>query len=157
MDCISRNSWKTSVSKVQWTTLRSLFCFGCKEFPWELYSLYSELVENMLTSFCILGCNMSIKLHYLHSHLFRFPDYLGDVSNEQDKWFHQEIRTMEERHQGWWDAQMIVNYCWSTQCECPGASHRRKSQKCGVSDMSQWRNFCFVFRILSFLEFIFGF
>ncbi|GFW62284.1 uncharacterized protein TNCV_912961 [Trichonephila clavipes] len=37
-----------------------------------------ELVESMLSK--ELGCNMSIKIHFLHSHLDRFPQNLGDFS-----------------------------------------------------------------------------
>ena len=40
---------------------------------------YKELVENMLEKYHNLGCNMSIKLHYLHSHLDRFPENCGDL------------------------------------------------------------------------------
>ena len=34
---------------------------------------YAEQVDKMLNSFKTLGCNMSIKVYYLHSHLDRFP------------------------------------------------------------------------------------
>ena len=44
---------------------------------------YSELVNRMLLAFRDLGCNMSIKLHFLNSHLDQFPDNLGAVSDEQ--------------------------------------------------------------------------
>ncbi len=33
---------------------------------------YAELVNNMLTAFRNLGCNMSVKMHYLFSHMDRF-------------------------------------------------------------------------------------
>ena len=44
---------------------------------------YNELVETLLTSLQQLGTNMSITLHFLHSHLTRFPENLGDVSDEK--------------------------------------------------------------------------
>ena len=44
---------------------------------------YAELVNNMLTAFRNLGCNMSIKMHYLFSHMDRFPENLGSMSDEQ--------------------------------------------------------------------------
>ena len=47
---------------------------------------YKEmLANNMLGNFRILGINMNIKVHFLHfhSHLDRFPENLGGVSNEQ--------------------------------------------------------------------------
>ena len=55
---------------------------------------YTELVENMLSSFHRLGCRMSIKVHYLHSHLDRFPENLGDLSEEQGERFHRDLRAM---------------------------------------------------------------
>ncbi|GFU53434.1 uncharacterized protein TNCV_3029391 [Trichonephila clavipes] len=56
-----------------------------------------ELVESMLSNLKELGCNMSIKIHFLHSHLDRFPQNLGDFSEEQGERFHQDLRTIEER------------------------------------------------------------
>ena len=44
---------------------------------------YAEQVNNMLTAFRNLGCNMGIKLHYLFSHMDRFPENLGSMSDEQ--------------------------------------------------------------------------
>ena len=43
----------------------------------------AELVNNMLTAFRNLDCNMSVKMHYLFSHMDRFPENLGSVSDEQ--------------------------------------------------------------------------
>ena len=63
---------------------------------------YKEIVDELLLSLRGLGCRMSIKLHYLHSHLDKFPD-LGDASEEQDERFHQNIKFMEDRYQGRWD------------------------------------------------------
>ena len=61
---------------------------------------YDTRVANMLPAFCNLGYNMRVKLHYLYSHLDRFPENLGAVSDEQGKKFHQDLTTMEERYQG---------------------------------------------------------
>lgn len=47
------------------------------------------------------GCNVSIKLHFLLSHLEHSFENLGYLSEEQGKCFHQGIRTMEERYQGY--------------------------------------------------------
>ncbi|GBP34171.1 hypothetical protein EVAR_30723_1 [Eumeta japonica] len=48
----------------------------------------------------IKGCNMSIELHYLNSHLDQFKNNLGDLSEGQGEHFHQDIETMENRYQG---------------------------------------------------------
>ncbi|KAI6661362.1 hypothetical protein LOD99_9989 [Oopsacas minuta] len=50
---------------------------------------YQNLVEGMLKSFHSLGTRMSIKLHYIYSHLERFPENLGDLCEEQGERFHQ--------------------------------------------------------------------
>ena len=42
---------------------------------------YAKLVNNMLTAFRNLGCNMSVKMHYLFSHMDRFPENLGSMSD----------------------------------------------------------------------------
>jgi len=34
---------------------------------------YEELVNNLLQSYQKLGCNMSLNIHFLHSHLDFFP------------------------------------------------------------------------------------
>lgn len=64
---------------------------------------YVKLVEEMLSNFNKLSCNMSIKIHYLQSHLDRFPENLVDFSKEHGERFHQDIKTIEERYQGRWD------------------------------------------------------
>ena len=77
----------------------------------------------MLRNFQALGAIMSIKLHYLFSHLDYFPDNLGDVSEEQGEQFHQDIKIMEERYQGSWDAYMMSDYCWTLIRDCVGQSY----------------------------------
>ena len=71
---------------------------------------YADLVSNMLIVFKNLGCNMSIKMHYIFSHMDRFPENLGSMSDEQDERFHQDIKEMESRYQGRWDAVMMADY-----------------------------------------------
>jgi len=42
---------------------------------------YQNLVEELLENFKQLGCLMSLKLHFLHSHLDYFPQNLGDYNS----------------------------------------------------------------------------
>ena len=58
---------------------------------------YIELVSDMLNSFKDLGCNISIKVHSLNSHLDHFSKRLGDLSEEQGERFHQDITVMQEK------------------------------------------------------------
>ena len=73
---------------------------------------YKELVENLIVRYAEMKCRMSIKLHYLHSHLDFFRPNLGDVSEEHGERFHQDILAMEKRYQGRWDAAMMGDYIW---------------------------------------------
>ena len=46
---------------------------------------YAELVDNMLTAFKNLGCNISVKMHYLFSHMDRFPEIPSGPERDGDK------------------------------------------------------------------------
>ena len=83
----------------------------------------------MISSLKDLGCNMSIKVHYLHSYLDHILKNLGDLSEKQGERFHQGKRVMQERCQGRWDVTMQANYCWSLQTLCPDYKHSRKFYK----------------------------
>ena len=51
---------------------------------------YKPLVSNVLSAFQHLGCKMSIKVHFLFSHLDKFPENVGSVSDERGEQFHQQ-------------------------------------------------------------------
>ena len=72
---------------------------------------------------------MSIKMHFLSSHLDYFPDNWGDLSEEQGERFHQDIRVMEERYQGRWDVNMLADYCWCLKRNVRASEHKQKSLK----------------------------
>jgi len=74
-----------------------------------------------------MGCNMSLKIHFLDSHLDFFPDNLGAVTDEHGERFHQDISTLEKRYQGQWSARMLDDYCWKMKRDVPDAKHRRQS------------------------------
>ena len=61
---------------------------------------YKEIVAKLLSSLQDMGANMSIKFHFLFSHLERFPESLGNLSDEQEERFHQDIGKMEVRYEG---------------------------------------------------------
>ncbi|KAJ8703931.1 hypothetical protein PYW07_011074 [Mythimna separata] len=88
---------------------------------------YRELVSELLLSYQALGCNMSLKIHFLDSHLDFFPDNLGAASDEHGERFHQDISSMEKRYQGKWSPNMLADYCWTIKRDQPEAKHSRKS------------------------------
>ena len=91
-------------------------------------SNYKELVANLLSSFEDIGAKMSIKVHFLHIYLDRFRENLGALSDKQGERFYQDVKEMEERYQGRWDAVMLADYCWSIKRESV-AIHSHKSLK----------------------------
>ncbi|GBM96609.1 hypothetical protein AVEN_229800-1 [Araneus ventricosus] len=93
---------------------------------------YKSIVEEMIKNFKILGCSMSLKVHFLDSRLDYFPENLGAVSEEQGESFHlvvQDIKEMERRYQGKWNLRMIADHCWMLQRDNPCKVHKRKSDK----------------------------
>lgn len=77
-------------------------------------NLYLGILTNYKFSYILFktGVNMSLKIHFLHSHLDFFPNNLGDESDEHGERFHQQMKAMERRYQGFWDEAMMGDYCW---------------------------------------------
>ncbi|GBN77032.1 hypothetical protein AVEN_23393-1 [Araneus ventricosus] len=55
---------------------------------------YKSIVEETIKNFKILGCSMSLKVHFLDSHQDYFPENLVTVSEKQGERFHQDIKEM---------------------------------------------------------------
>jgi hypothetical protein len=64
--CIKLNS----TERKAWKAFENI----CKNFlSNEKVKNYSEIVRELISSYSAIGCNMSLKLHFLHSHLDFFP------------------------------------------------------------------------------------
>lgn len=50
----------------------------------------------MLHNFKELSCNVSLKIHFLHSYLQYFLEDLSALSEEQGEKFHQDIKCMDK-------------------------------------------------------------
>jgi len=70
---------------------------------------------------------MSLKFHFLESHLDFFSENLGKVSDEHGESFHQDILAMEKWYQGKWTSSMLADYCWTLKRDVPEANYRLKS------------------------------
>ena len=66
-----KSAWKSFKSVV------NFFFLGNRKAP-----NYREIVGELLQSYQDMGCNMSLKIHFLDSHLDFFPDNCGAVSEE---------------------------------------------------------------------------
>jgi len=74
-----------------------------------------------------MGCNMSLKIHFLDSHLDFFPDNLGAVSDEHGERFYKDISAFEKRYQGQRSTRMFSDSCWTIKRNVLDAKHRMKS------------------------------
>jgi len=116
----------TTVEKNAWTSFKSVvskFLGNTKDPD------YKSIVADLMKNLQLLGCNMSIKLHFLNAHIDYFPENLGSLSEEQGERFHQDIKEMERRYQGRWDVSMMADYCWCLKRETEKHSYKRKSNK----------------------------
>ena len=89
---------------------------------------YKEFIEDMLSLCHKVGCNMSLRKHMLHSHLYFFPDNCGMVRDEHVEHFHQEIATMKKRYQGKWSTSMLADCCWTVVGNAPEQLHKRQAK-----------------------------
>lgn len=114
----------TSIERNAWKSFREVVdnFLGNKKSP-----QYKVIVGKLLECYKKLGCRMSLKLHFLHSHLSFFSENMGDISEEHGERFHQDIATMEKRYQGRWDCNMMGDYIWCIIRE-DSSSHKRKSR-----------------------------
>ena len=88
---------------------------------------YRKLVADLIESYGKFGSTMSVKMHYLFSHIDFFPENLGAVSDEQGERCHQDLSEIESRYQGRWDPSMLGDYCWTLRRDAPEAEYRRNA------------------------------
>ncbi|UYV84034.1 hypothetical protein LAZ67_X000929 [Cordylochernes scorpioides] len=92
-------NFQNSLNEVEaaaWNSFRNV----CKNFLGSVkVEKYRDIVNDLFLSYKALGCNMSLKIHFLHSQLDFFSDNLGAVSDEHGERFHQDISSMEKRYQ----------------------------------------------------------
>ena len=103
----------------------------CRE-PRDLFFFTIELLRSghyNALAYCDLGCKISIKLYFLHSHLDEFPSNPVAVTDKQGEQLHQYLMTMEHRCQGRWDRNMMADYYWSIMRDCPEKVYKRRSDK----------------------------
>ena len=84
-------------------------------------------MQDLLTSYKAMGCNMNLKIHFLGPRLEFSPQNLGEVSDEHGGRFDQDILAMEKRYQGKWSSSMLVDYCRKLKKDVLEANYRRKS------------------------------
>ena len=65
---------------------------------------YQACIEKFLKSYEDMGCRMSLKIHFLHSHLNFFPPKLGTVSDEHGERFRRwKVTIKANGTPAWWE------------------------------------------------------
>ena len=93
----------------------------CKDFLGNYKAVnYQDVVQDLSTSYKAMGCNMSLKIHFLETHLdLDFsPENPGEVSDEHSERFHQDITDMEKRYQDKWTSKYVGRLLLDTEEEC---------------------------------------
>jgi len=68
-----------------------------------------DVVRDLLTSYKAMGCSMSLKIHFLESHLDFFPGNFSEVSDKHSERFYQDVLSMEKWYQGKCTSSMLAD------------------------------------------------
>ena len=90
---------------------------------------YQACIGKLLKSYVHMGCRISLKIHFLHSHLNFLPPNLGAVSDEHGERFHPDITKMESNYQCKWKPGMMGDFCWMLLHDIPEAKYTRSYKK----------------------------
>ena len=90
---------------------------------------YRDIVSTLVGNYENLGYNMSLKVHFLDSHMDFFHERLSDVSDEHGERFHQDIAVIEKRYKGRRSQSMLADYCWKLARDHPEEQHKRNAAK----------------------------
>ena len=78
----------------------------------------------MLNTYKTLRCKLSLKVHFLNSHLDFFHKNLSDVFDKRGERFHQDISVIRSRYEGKWSVSMLADYCWLMQRDDLETQHK---------------------------------
>jgi hypothetical protein len=88
-DIKSEKSFVETLTGTEWEAWES-FAWVCVNLLRRKKSDFRDGIQKLLNAHMEMGCRMSLKVHFLHSHLDSFPENLGEVSNEQGECSHQD-------------------------------------------------------------------
>jgi hypothetical protein len=89
---------------------------------------YKDLVEELLSSYQKVGCNISVKISFLSSNLDFILENCCSVSDEHAERFHQDIAAMEGRYKEKWRPSMLANFCWNLMRVSPNSNFNRQTE-----------------------------
>lgn len=87
---------------------------------------YEPMVQEMLDGFNALKVNMSLKIHFLNSHLDILERQLPTESDEQGERFHQVCKPFEVNYKGKQILSLMSDLCWSLTDDGTQMKRKRK-------------------------------
>ena len=94
------SSSETQSLKTQWSGTRSMETMqNLSTTCWLLSETWAAIWASRCTT-------------YFHTWT-RLPENLGSMRDDQGQRFHQDLKEMETRYQGCWDAVIMADYCWN--------------------------------------------
>lgn len=85
-------------------------------------SYYKNIVGDMFEKFQKLGCNISLKIPFLYSHL----DYFLQSARSRVRGFSSRYQRDVKMIPGTWNMQIIANYCWLLKRDDPQQIYKKK-------------------------------
>jgi hypothetical protein len=82
---------------------------------------YAEIVEQLLSSYCALGCTISCNLTWIFSRKIWEPSLTSTVEGAvrlYPEW--------KERYNGKWNSEILADYCWMLVQEKPTEDYKRQ-------------------------------
>ena len=87
-------------------------------------------MEDLVTSYETLCCSdMSLKLHFLHSHLDSFRVSSDATHEERGVRSYQDISAMENTYKGKRCAAILADYCWKLKRDAMEIQYKRRMKK----------------------------
>jgi hypothetical protein len=90
---------------------------------------YKDLMEELLSSYQKVGCNISVKISFLSSNLEFILENRCSVSDEHAESFNLDIAAMEGRYKEKWRPSMFAYYCWTLMRDSPNSTFNRQAEK----------------------------
>jgi hypothetical protein len=115
-----------TLTDIGWTTWESFKCVCSNFLHGKKSPDFSGGVQKLMKAHTEMGCHMSLKVHFLHSHLGYFSENLDEVSDEQGERFYRDIKSMEHCYQGFWNGCRVAYYCWMFYCDAPDMVYHRR-------------------------------
>ena len=94
------------------------FKWICSNFFENFKSNSNQGVAELLVAYKEMECCISLKMHFLHSHLEFFPENLRAVLvMSRVKNFAKISNLWKKRYKGVWDEGMMGDNCWMLYCD----------------------------------------